>query len=48
MKTTEKTKTQTEEILDTSSIEFDQMVQKLKKTIWCYISNRNSRSKIYI
>ena len=31
MKTTEKTKTQTEEILDTSSIEFDQMVQKLKK-----------------
>ena len=31
MKTTEKTKTQTEEILDTSSIECDQMVQKLKK-----------------
>ena len=31
MKTTEKTKTQTEETLDTSSIEFDQMVQKLKK-----------------
>ena len=31
MKTTEKTKTQTEEVLDTSSIEFDQMVQKLKK-----------------
>lgn len=31
MKTTEKTKTQTEEMLDTSSIEFDQMVQKLKK-----------------
>ena len=31
MKTTEKTKTQTEEILDTSSIEFDQTVQKLKK-----------------
>lgn len=32
MKTTEKTKTQaqTEELLDTSSIEFDQMVQKLK------------------